>query len=121
VAGMRAVGSETDGGGISLADDLVHLDPDVGKARAELPVEPPKLRRPRQVLTALGQAMGDAVGPQHLLDRLLAPLVPHLFAPATSQRLVVGRRHRLSFPADVTPPAFRFTSTSRLRCEPLTS
>src|SRR5205085_2119280 len=79
------------GGGVALGDDLVDGDVDVGDAGAELAVETPEGFGGGQRPADVGQAVGDGVGPEQLVDRRLAALVPDLFEPAARQGLNVVR------------------------------
>jgi hypothetical protein len=90
VGGAEYRGDEAGCNLITFCDSVFNDNFDVGKRAAKLIVKQLKASRTAQGSTRItGESLGHAVRGKHLVDSIGAAFVPHLFKPASQQRLII--------------------------------
>src|SRR3954454_24392271 len=97
---------------VSLLNDLVDSDFEIGKRRAQTYGKCPELLE-ADVGVVLSLSMTDGVGRRHLVNRFHPAFVPDFLKPAANQRAILLRH---TVPPRKSYPLWPFTVRSAWRC-----
>lgn len=89
VAGVGHGAGPADGDAVSLGDQVVDVDVDVGEGVAELAVDGFETFRAYEDGVGVGKAVGFALWVEEFVDGCFAALIPDFFKPASCEGLVL--------------------------------